>query len=80
MQCCPLFQVTVACVQVTAFFSTLRAMLNDRLDRAELVVAAGAISIYAGAGLIFGPYIEVLVLQWLGPRSNFLVPSHHWLG
>lgn len=58
---------------ITAFFSTLRAMLNDQLDRAELVVAAGAISIYAGAGLIFGPYIEVLVLQWLGPRSNFLV-------
>ena len=71
---------------VSSFFSTMRAMFNDTLDREQLVVAggpatcmvnhcwrnhrhggqlsqllhvSGAISIYAGLGLLVGPYIEV---------------------
>jgi len=50
-------------------------MFNDTLDREQLVVAGGAISIYAGLGLLVGPYIEVFILQTLGARANFAVKS-----
>ena len=36
---------------VTGFFSTMRAMLNDKLSMEDLVVASGSISVYAGVGV-----------------------------
>lgn len=56
---------------VTGFFSTMRAMLNDKLSGPERVFADGTISIYAGAGSILGPLIEAFVLGKLGARGNF---------
>lgn len=60
---------------VTGFFSTMRAMLNDKLQGKDLVVAGGAMSMWAGSGVIIGPYIEVLILKLFGPRANFVAVS-----
>jgi len=57
---------------VTGFFATMGAMLNDKLNSEELVVARGAISTYAGMGVILGPFLETFVLKLFGARTNFL--------
>lgn len=57
---------------VTGFFSTMRAMLNDKLSMEDLVVASGTISVYAGIGVMLGPFLETLVLSKFGARGNFL--------
>jgi len=57
---------------VTGFFSTMRAMLNDKLNMEELVIAGGAIGTYAGLGVIMGPYVEAFVMKFLSARYNFL--------
>ena len=57
---------------MTGFFSTMRAMLNDKLSMEELVVASGSISVYAGLGVMLGPFLETFVLTAFGARGNFL--------
>jgi len=57
---------------VTGFFSTMRAMLNDKLTMKELTVSGGLISVYAGCGVMLGPFIEAIVLKRFGARGNFL--------
>jgi DHA1 family tetracycline resistance protein-like MFS transporter len=57
---------------VTGFFSTMRAMLNDKLSMEQLVVAGGAISVYAGVGVMLGPFLETFILSQFGARGNFL--------
>ena len=53
----------------------MRACLNDRLSGKELAVSAGSISVWAGAGVVLGPFIEAMILRWLGPRFSFLSVS-----
>jgi DHA1 family tetracycline resistance protein-like MFS transporter len=57
---------------VTGFFSTMRAMLNDKLSMEALVIASGNISVFAGLGVMLGPFIETFVLSMFGARGNFL--------
>jgi DHA1 family tetracycline resistance protein-like MFS transporter len=57
---------------VTGFFSTMTAMLNDKLAMEDLVVARGTISIYAGLGVMLGPFLETIILRIFGARGNFL--------
>jgi hypothetical protein len=58
-----MFERMLSSAVVTGFFGTMRAMLNDKLSMAELVVANGAISTYAGLGVMIGPFIETAVLS-----------------
>jgi DHA1 family tetracycline resistance protein-like MFS transporter len=67
-----MFERMLSSAVVTGFFSTMTAMLNDKLSMEDLVVARGAISIYAGMGVMLGPFIETLVLGTFGARGNFL--------
>lgn len=50
-------------------------MLNDKLEGKDLVVASGAMGMYAGSGVIIGPFIEVLILKYFGARANFAAVS-----
>jgi MFS family permease len=68
-----MFERMLSSAVVTGFFSTMRAMLNDKLEGKDLAVAGGAMSAWAGSGVIIGPYIEVLIMRYFGPRANFAV-------
>lgn len=67
-----MFERMLSSAVVTGFFSTMRAMLNDKLNMEELVVSGGLISVYAGFGVMLGPFIEAFVLKIFGARGNFL--------
>ena len=67
-----MFERMLSSAVVTGFFSTMRAMLNDKLSMEELVVASGSISVYAGLGVMLGPFLETFVLTAFGARGNFL--------
>jgi len=56
---------------ITGFFTTMRAMLNDKLQGPDRVFADGSMSLYAGAGVIFGPLMEAIFLGRFGARGNF---------
>jgi hypothetical protein len=48
---------------VTGFFTSMRASLNDRLSGDELSVSGAQMSVWAGAGVVVGPFIESLILK-----------------
>merc|ERR1711959_284869 len=47
-------------------------MGNDKLKGEDLAVANGAMSVYAGTGVLIGPFIETAILNLFGARGNFL--------
>ena len=53
-------------------YSLSVALANDRLERHEMVRAAGAIVIYYGLGSAFGPILASQFMRWFGPTGLFL--------
>jgi DHA1 family tetracycline resistance protein-like MFS transporter len=59
----------------TAFITILRAGLADLLSGSQLGAANGAISVGAGLGVIFGPFLGATIDDNFGPATTYAVSS-----
>ena len=63
-----MFSVSV----VTGFFTSMRAAINDKLSGKDLAISSGSIAVWAGMGVILGPFIEAFILRNFGAKYSFL--------